>query len=648
MSGRQDVAASQPPSISITNPPFNAEITTADTIQIQANASDTDGTITGVLFYVNGTLLVADISAPYTINWGSVNFGAYDLMTVAIDDASDRATSAVVRVTVVPAAPRTLYWSSQFSSGEWNGTAFNWRVGSPSGPPTIFRAGDSVNFNGSFNIFIASNGVPGRVAPAWVNAGSSRFQSGDIVSGWLSSLNTLFTNYGTSLSFPGGTLIGAGYPGLVYDVSPAPHGAALQFGSGPIVFTNNGEAMFSFVVRRDQTATLVNDIVTSSGTSTIIMGNYDQSNAVTRFYGTLNLNGRLNVTIHNGKTQWFQGIDAESHEWLGPVILNQSAPRNLMFNLMGSYKSKGLVISGSILDGPGLATNRLTFQDYAVPFVRLSGNNTYANGTFIGNSPSAPQAVIEVTPWSTLGTGNVEVESGGVLRLMGSQNVASNRSVIVRGRVILEPGIKVRISSLRLGGTTFTSGLFTATNGMGFLVSNGTFRLPATNLLPTIALISPPAGSVQPAGQPLTMGAAVSDVDSYIQRVDFFLNGALAGAGLRTNQLYQLSLTNPPAGTYPLHAIAYDDDGGVRTSAVVNVTVAPRISRIEIVGADRAVLDFDSPINHAYELQVSDTLSPPAWTTVTNFPLETMTRSLRVTNALPAGLTTRFYQLVLF
>ena len=650
--GFQEVAANQPPSTFISNPPPNSAITTADTIQIQANASDTDGMVTSVEFYVNGVLLGQDPSAPYTAAWSSMVEGIYDLTTVAIDDASDRSTSGVVRVTVGPAVPRSLYWNQQLATGDWNGTAFNWRYPGPSGQPTIFRAGDSVIFNGLFNVFIGSNSIPGSVSPALVTVmGSPTFQGGDIASGSLSAFNTVFSNYSASLSFPGGTMIGSYFPGLVYDVSAAPHGAALQFGSGPIVFTNNSEAVFTFDVRRDRRATLVNDFVTSSGiNSRIVMGTFGKSNAVARFYGTLNLNGRLNVIIQNGKTSWYQGIDEESHEWLGPVILNQSGPRNLAFNLMGNYSSKGLVISGSILDGPGLGTNRLTFQDYAVPFVRLTGNNTYAQGTFIASSSSAPKAVIEVSANSSLGKGDVEVEGGGLLRLQGNLNVASNRTVIVRpgGQVVLDSGVKVRLSNLRLGLANFTSGLFTATNGMGLLVSNGTFRLPATNLPPTVTLMDPPGGVALPAGQPLIMRAAVSDVDSYIQRVEFFLNGILAGAGLRTNDLYQLLLTNPPAGTYPVYAIAYDDDGGVRTSAVVNATLAPYISRLERVGADLAVLDFESPINHAYELQASDTLSPPAWTTVTNFPPEMIMRPLRVTNALPVGLTTRFYRMVLF
>jgi hypothetical protein len=44
-------------------------------------------------------------------------------------------------------------------------------------------------------------------------------------------------------------------------------------------------------------------------------------------------------------------------------------------------------------------------------------------------------------------------------------------------------------------------------------------------------------------------------------------------------------------------------------------------------------------------LQASDTLLPPAWTNIALLPAETPPRLWRVTNALPAGVNTRFYRL---
>jgi hypothetical protein len=304
-----------------------------------------------------------------------------------------------------------------------------------------------------------------------------------------------------------------------------------------------------------------------------------------------------------------------------------------------------VLFSGNISDRPGPATNRLRFINYGAPFIRLTGANTYAHGTFIGYSPSAPMGAVEVGPDSSLGTGDVEVV--GLQRLMGSGNIAPNASVRVQsgGRVILDSGVKIRLRALTLGATTFTSGLFTATNMPAYFYfgSNGTVRLPPTNLMPTIALTNPVNGAIFTTDQTIPIQASVTDVDSYIARVEFRLNGALFG--VRTNAPFQLSLRNAPPGRHSFQAIAHDDDGGVSASEVVSVIVAPHIDLIESVGDRLAALEFTTPADQICVLEVTDLLSPPAWTNLATFPAEPAPRRWRVTNALPAEVNTRFYRL---
>src|SRR6185436_4902101 len=109
-----------------------------------------------------------------------------------------------------------------------------------------------------------------------------------------------------------------------------------------------------------------------------------------------------------------------------------------------------------------------------------------------------------------------------------------------------------RIRSLTVQNITYTNGLFAGTNMATYLylVSNGTFRLPASNLRPSVSLTNPLNGATFAAGDTLVMQAAVEDVDSYIARVEFRVNGVLFG--VRTNAPWQLSLRNAPAGAYPL------------------------------------------------------------------------------------------------
>ena len=202
MTARLGLAANLLPSVTLVTAPFGALLSEGDSIELRANASDADGTVTTVAFYANGALLGEDTLAPYTVSWSNLVGGIYDLTAVAMDDALERSTSLVSRVTVGASCPKSLYWNPLGPSpGEWNGTAFNWRSGSASGPYTLFHAGDSVTFSGGGTVFIGENGSPGSASPAAVSAAGSIFQGGDILSGSLTvSGSTTFSNYSGSLS----------------------------------------------------------------------------------------------------------------------------------------------------------------------------------------------------------------------------------------------------------------------------------------------------------------------------------------------------------------------------------------------------------------------------------------------------------------
>ncbi|UYM17131.1 Ig-like domain-containing protein [Endozoicomonas euniceicola] len=75
----------QPPQTSLTSPANGSTYTTDDSILLQANASDNDGTISKVSFYANNTLLGEDTSAPYAQEWTAVN-GRQQLKAVATDN----------------------------------------------------------------------------------------------------------------------------------------------------------------------------------------------------------------------------------------------------------------------------------------------------------------------------------------------------------------------------------------------------------------------------------------------------------------------------------------------------------------------------------------------------------------------------------
>jgi len=89
-----------PPSISITSPAAGATFNAPATIPITVNATDSDGTVTLVGIFANGTLISASSVAPFGFTWSNVGAGSYALTASATDNSGAQTTSAPVSITV--------------------------------------------------------------------------------------------------------------------------------------------------------------------------------------------------------------------------------------------------------------------------------------------------------------------------------------------------------------------------------------------------------------------------------------------------------------------------------------------------------------------------------------------------------------------
>jgi hypothetical protein len=95
-----------PPSVSITSPAEGASFTAPVTLNVAANAGDSDGTIASVTFYANGSAIGTDTTSPFTVSWTPSSSGPFTLTAMATDNQSATATSAAVHVTVNQPAGR--------------------------------------------------------------------------------------------------------------------------------------------------------------------------------------------------------------------------------------------------------------------------------------------------------------------------------------------------------------------------------------------------------------------------------------------------------------------------------------------------------------------------------------------------------------
>jgi hypothetical protein len=101
------------PSVSITSPGNGATYNTGATVTINATASDGDGSITKVEFFVDGVKIGEDLNSAYTFNWTATK-GTHTITVKATDNASGSTTSTAVSITVT-SSTQSPYNGSPFS-----------------------------------------------------------------------------------------------------------------------------------------------------------------------------------------------------------------------------------------------------------------------------------------------------------------------------------------------------------------------------------------------------------------------------------------------------------------------------------------------------------------------------------------------------
>ncbi|MCR9251837.1 MAG: polysaccharide lyase family 7 protein [bacterium] len=93
-------SANNEPTVSITSPGSNDTFIERDNITIEAEASDSDGTIEKVEFYQGDTKLGEDTTEPFSFTWENVAEGDYEITAVATDDGGATNTSSAVEIEV--------------------------------------------------------------------------------------------------------------------------------------------------------------------------------------------------------------------------------------------------------------------------------------------------------------------------------------------------------------------------------------------------------------------------------------------------------------------------------------------------------------------------------------------------------------------
>lgn len=93
------VQANIPPTVAIIDP-TGGQFAVGSNVTVTAEASDADGSIARVEFFVDGNKIREDLSAPYSATWTTQDPGTYSISAVAWDDKSAVTTSKEIQITV--------------------------------------------------------------------------------------------------------------------------------------------------------------------------------------------------------------------------------------------------------------------------------------------------------------------------------------------------------------------------------------------------------------------------------------------------------------------------------------------------------------------------------------------------------------------
>ena len=93
--------ANNPPQVTLTAPASGLSFPAGSNINLAAEASDVDGTITKVDFFAGAVLIGTDTTNPYSVSWNNISPGAHTLTAVATDNSGGTAPSNAVNINVV-------------------------------------------------------------------------------------------------------------------------------------------------------------------------------------------------------------------------------------------------------------------------------------------------------------------------------------------------------------------------------------------------------------------------------------------------------------------------------------------------------------------------------------------------------------------
>lgn len=578
------------PTVSLTSPSTGATFIAPASITLTASASDSDGTVSKVDFYLGSSLVGTKASSPYTVTLTNVAAGSYSLTARATDNSNTSSTSSAVSFTVSGAAKIVIT--------------------SPANGAIVYggKANVSGTFSGDSNTSI------------WINNGQNTYLAkveGNVFSALFPVVpgpNTLtITVVRRDKTFDTTTIIvnGADYPKIAF--------------TSPSTSTFNAPANVMLAVDALSPNGIIDKISLFNGDtllSTLASAPYQFSwNNVQK--------GEYLITAKAFDKLGYSSSASTSVSVLGanspPAISLTSPSNNAVFGAPAaismtaiSSDSDGTVAlveflqNGTLLGAFNLAPYTFNWTNVPTGSYTLTARATDNSGA---QTDSAPISVT-VTPPNIPPTVSLTSPTSGAsfiapAAIMLGANAGDSDGTITKvefyqGITLIGAAIAAPYS---FNWTNVAAGSYSvtakATDNLGSTMISAPVAVTVnTNTAPIINLVSPVQGNNVMAPATVTLTATATDNDGSISKVEFFQGITLIGAV--TIAPYSYTWANVPAGSYSVTAKATDNLGSVTTSTPVAVTIYPNIAPTVSLTSPAASANLEAPASIALAASAAD------------------------------------------
>ncbi len=550
-------------SVTITSPADASSVDCSHPPQIQATASNPDGTVTSVSFYRDGSFLGRITNAPYNLTWTNGIPGSYILTAAATDIFGITTTSSPVAVTLVgnPLPSVSLTAPNQ------NAVFFE--------HTNITLLAQATDLNGSIQSvqFFAGTNSLGQTTNSPFNLVWTNVPVGSYALTAVATDNQGDSAVSTPINV---TIVTNKWP-LPKILSPT---------NGVTFFTPSNVTVSATASDPDGFITLLElydgAVKLSQTTATNLFltltnppaGTHVLTLRATDNWFTTSTSAPVSIVISNPLPSI-----AITNPTSGSIFLEATniTIRTKASDTNGSVASveffAGTNSLGIVTNTPfSLAWSNVSLGSYALTALAIDNEG--------GGSTSAPVNITVVT--NKLPTVSITTPTNGATFFSASNftvtAVAADNDGTITSLEIFDGAIKLAqssnsplshvITNAAIGVHTFSARA--ADNWFGTNTSSPVI-VTIANPAPSIAITNPINGANYLEHTNITILARASDTNGTISAVEFFAN--TNSLGVVTNNPFNIVWSNVPLGSFSLTAVAIDNEGASTVSAPISINV---------------------------------------------------------------------------